>query len=524
MKRSRIFAATLAAVLAGLLAVVNPAVQAQSRPNIVLIMVDDLNVNMLQTMVSKGMMPHVKTHFVDAGYEFTQSFVTRAMGGPSRVTSLTGLYAHNHGVLGHLNNTNGGISRFDASSTVATWLKGAAYRTGYVGKYIPGYGTWTAPTYVPPGWDDWTGVLEPHNHSMDDYSLNHNGSVIDFGPLYQQYGDTFHQTNILTLQAGTFIRTAPLFLRPFFLYVAPTAVNMELPFQNECPDPSALLWGGNFWGATSRPATRHRNTIFGNTADFPLPMSPSFNEEDVTDKPDWMQQNPRLTVEDVDCLQKNYWRRLESLRSVDDLVGHVVQSLQATGAMSNTVILLTSDNGLYLGEHRLGEKSSAYEASIRVPLYVRAPWTTVPRQVGQPVVNNDLAPTIAQLAGVTPGHVTDGRSIVPLLQNPSTTAWRRIFLFEHWFEVDLPTVTAPTLFAVRTTASTRSRLFVTHPSATTGVASELYDVTLDPHQLTNLVLDPARQAEATRLNQWLTALKTCRGLTCAVLENIFTFN
>ena len=524
MNRSRLLAATFATVLALIVAGYDRHVTAQSRPNVVLIMVDDLNVAMLRTMVAKGMMPNVKTHFVDAGYDFTSSFVTRAMGGPSRATSLTGLYAHNHGVLGHLNETNGGISRFNASSTVATWLRTSGYRTGYVGKYLPGYGTWTAPTYVPPGWDDWTGVLEPHNHSMDDYSLNYNGFVIDFGPLYQQYGDTFHQTNILTVQAGAFIRSAPQYSRPFFLYVAPTAVNMELPFQNECPDPTASLWGGNFWGATSRPAPRHLNTIFGNSTDFPLPTNPDFNEEDVTDKPDWVQQNPMLTAEDVDCLQKNYWRRLETLRSVDDLVGYVVQSLQSTGAMSNTVLLLTSDNGVYFGEHRLGEKSSAYEASIRVPLYVRAPWTNVPRQVAQPVLNNDLAPTIAQLAGVTPWHAVDGRSIVPLLQNPNLTSWRKIFLIEHWFEVPVPVTTAPTMFAVRTGASTRPRMYATYPTETTGVTSELYDLTLDPYELQNVVLDPAREAEITRLSQWMNALRSCRGvLGCFATENLFSF-
>ena len=524
MKRSRFFAVALASVLAGLLAVLDGPALAQSRPNIVLIMVDDLNVSMLRTMLDKGMMPNVKSHFVDTGYEFTNAFVTRALGGPSRATSLTGLYAHNHGVLGHLNETNGGISRFNASSTVATWLKASGYRTGYVGKYLPGYGTWTAPTYVPPGWSDWTGVLEPHNHAMDDYSLNKNGLVTDFGPLYQQYGDVAHQMNILTLQAGNFVRNAPAFQRPFFLYVAPPAVNMELPFYNECPNPSAPLWGGNFWGATMRAPVRHWNTIFGNLTDFAVPMNPSFNEEDVTDKPDWVQQNPRLSPEDIDCLQKNYWRRLEALRSVDDLVGYVVQSLESTGAMANTVLMLTSDNGVYYGEHRLGEKSSAYEASIRVPLYVRAPWTTVPRQLTHHVVNNDLAPTIAQLAGVVPWHAPDGRSIVPLLQNPTTTAWRKIFLLEHWFEVDVPVTTAPTLFAVRTGTSTRPRLFVTYPTATSGVPAELYDLMLDPFELSNVVFDPARQAEAVRLANWLTALTTCRGLICTVLENRFTFD
>ena len=513
-----VFAATVAAALW----LQTETGRTQSRPNIVLLTIDDFNVRTLQTMVASGMMPNLKTHIVDKSYNFTEAFVTRSMGVPSRATSLTGLYAHNHGVLGHLNETNGGIIRFNASSTVGTWLKAGGYRTGYIGKYLSGYGTWTSPTYVPPGWDSWMATLEPNYHSMDAYALNFNGTVVDLTAANQATGGAYYQTDVMTIQAGNFINSAPLFSKPFFLYLAPAAMNMEMPWQNECPDASAPLWGGNFWGATGRPAARHRDTIFGNTTNFPLPQPPSFNEEDVTDKPLWVQDNPSLTLEDVDCLQRNYWRRLEMLRSVDDMIGHLFGRLQATGALANTVVILTSDNGLFLGEHRLGEKSSPYEESIRVPLYIRAPWSTVPRTVPKIALNNDLAPTVASLAGVLPWHVPDGRSLVPLLENPTLATWRKIFLIEHWFEVPVTATTAPTVFAVRTDAS-RPRLFSQYPTVTAGLANELYDVSLDPFQLDNLILDPARQAEASRLELWLNALKTCRGLSCGVIENYFSF-
>jgi N-acetylglucosamine-6-sulfatase len=187
------------------------------------------------------------------------------------------------------------------------------------------------------------------------------------------------------------------------------------------------------------------------------------------------------------------------------------------------VVMLTSDNGVYFGEHRLGEKSSAYEESIRVPFYVRAPWTTVPRKISQPVINNDLAPTIAQFAGAIPWHAVDGRSIVPLLQNPNTTSWRRIFLIEHWFEVEVPLTTAPTMFAVRTGESTRPRMLARYPTLTSGMTAELYDLSADPSELENVIMDPQRSSEATRLALWLGALRTCRALTCVTLENSFTF-
>jgi arylsulfatase A-like enzyme len=511
-------AGALALALGGALALGADRVQAQSRPNVVLIVADDLNVGTLATMVAKGMMPNVKAQFVDKGFTFTEAFATRALGVPSRATSLTGQYAHNHGVLGHANETIGGISRFNASSTVATWLRASGYRTGYVGKYLAGYGTWTAPTYVPPGWDNWLGTLEPNYHSMFDYAVNYNGTVIDFGPINQATSNAYYQTDLITVQAGSFIAASPLFTKPFFLYVSPAAINMEFPFVNECADGAAAQWGGNFWGATGRPAARHLDTIYGNTTDFPLPQSPSFNEADVSDKPDWMQGNPQLTPDDVACLQKNYWRRLEMLRSLDDLVGYVFQALQATGTLSNTTVILTSDNGLYYGQHRLGEKSSAFEESIRVPLLVRVPWRSTPATVNKLVLNNDLAPTVANLASVTPSHAVDGRSFLPLMQNPAHSPWRTGFLVEHWAETTATVTSAPTLFAVRTEPAL-PRLLAVHPTAASGHLVELYDLTLDPNQLENVASAPSRAAEVSRLTFWMELLSSCRGIGCQVVEN-----
>ena len=121
----RITLATAIAVILGLLVPANTT--AQTRPNIVLIMVDDLSVSTLNRMASAGMLPNIKANLLDVGLTFNESFVTRSLGVPSRATSLTGLYAHNHRVLGHMNELNGGISHFNDTSTIATWQIGRAH-------------------------------------------------------------------------------------------------------------------------------------------------------------------------------------------------------------------------------------------------------------------------------------------------------------------------------------------------------------------------------------------------------------
>ena len=140
----------------------------QTRPNIVVIMADDLDVGSLTTLETIGYMPNLTTHVILPGMRFTNSFVTNSLCCPSRATFLTGQYAHNTGVRS--NNPPDGISNFDDRSTVATWLHDAGYRTGYVGKYLNGYGqvdvtgdgmlTGTDHAYVPPGWTDWQGLLD----------------------------------------------------------------------------------------------------------------------------------------------------------------------------------------------------------------------------------------------------------------------------------------------------------------------------------------------------------------------------
>lgn len=478
-------------------------------------MADDLDAKSLTRLVAAGLMPHLKRVVIDRGTTFANAFVSNSLCCPSRATYLTGQYVHNHAVI-HNHPPLGGVFAFDDSNTVATWLRLGGYRTGYVGKYLNYYGQVDVNhdgrfnaadlTYVPPGWDDWQALLDPTTYRMYSYKLNDNGTLVTHGTSEQDY-----QTDVLARRSAAFILESGTGSPgvPFFLTVMPLAPHIEI-------GPNTVLedWSDLF-KASLRPAPRHAGSV-----PALLPRPPSFNETDVNGKPPWLQQHTPMTEADIAGLQAKYQNRLASMRAVDDMIGTIVAALQHTGQLEQTAFIFTSDNGFLLGEHRLTEKRAAYEESLRVPLFISAPGAPPGQTRSQAALNNDLAPTIAELAGIAPGRFVDGSSLVPLLSSNAPVGRKR-FLVEHWQagrpqrnEFDIPDYDA-----VRATgARVPGQLYVEYRSAAQG--GEFYDLATDPNQLTNLFYDasPLRNYQRNLHAQWLAALKTCGNGTCHDLE------
>ena len=245
-------------------------------------------------------------------------------------------------------------------------------------------------------------------------------------------------------------------------------------------------------------APRHANMFTGE----PLPRPSSFNEADVSDKPQWVQNKPLLSSSQISDMTQFYRKRLRALQSLDEMVEKLVNALSDTGELSNTYIVLTSDNGIYLGEHRLTAKGAAYNASPRVPLVIRGPG--VPRGVtrSQMALNNDLAPTFASWAGVRPPGFVDGRSLAPLLSANPPATWRTAFLVEHRrTPEEFAYVRAiPNYSAVRTAR-------YNYVEYGTG-EKELYDLDADPTELTN-IFPRASQTLRSNVQRRLNALKIC---------------
>ena len=371
------------------------------RPNIVLIVTDDLTTSDLDPTTLKHM-PNIKSLLVEKGTTFDNAFVTNSLCCPSRATILRGQYTHNHQVLSN-DPPLGGFEKFRVlgreNSTMATWLKNEGYRTALVGKYLNGY----TDSYVPPGWGDWQ-VISGNFLSND---LNENGHIVRYDP------ERYHLDDVLSQKATDFVKSAvgpapPFFAtrQPFLLYVGTDAPHQP-----------------------ATPAPRDENTY----RDIKLPKPPNFDEKDVSDKPDWISDNPPLSVEQKKYMVQLHRKRLQSMLAVDDMIGNLFKVLRKSGDLDNTYIFFTSDNGFHLGEHRLGAgKWTAYEEDIRVPLIVRGPGVPEGRTLHQMVLNNDFAPTLADLAGARTPSFVDGRSFKPLLTDDPTPLqdWRKRFVVE----------------------------------------------------------------------------------------------
>ncbi|BAC88587.1 sulfatase family protein [Gloeobacter violaceus] len=483
------------------LALMSTAAVAQQPPNVVVIMTDDLSEQVFDEASGRGFLPTIASRLVNQGTRFRQSFTTQSLCCPSRATFLTGQYTHNHGVE---SNTppDGSISAFDDRSTLATWLDAAGYRTGYVGKYLNGYGSdrnrrspLDDPTYVPPGWDDWQALI---TGTMYNYVLNDNGTLIDYGEDPAEPPEEY-QTDVLAERAVAFVDAAAT--APFFLTVAPVAPHFEVaPGVSSCRlFPNSLR--------SIRPAPRHQ----GSAGQVPLPQGTAFNEQDVTDKPTWVQAAPLLSERSIDCLGNIYRDQIESLRAVDDLTASLIAALERRGVLGNTIVVFTSDNGYLFGQHRLTGKNVIYEESIRVPLVVRLPGSTALRLIEQLAVNIDLAPTIAAWAGATPTLTVDGRSLVPLLANPELPGWRKRFLLEHGDVRGSGNSTG-----VRTGSRDTeypNTVFIQFDNG----ERELYALDADPAQLESRHLDQPDTAAA--LGALASELRLCSGTTCRELED-----
>ena len=429
-------------------------------PNFVVIMTDDLNNQ------SMARLPGIETLMGSKGVTFENSYVTYALCCPSRATFLRGQYPHNHGITGCEGNL--GEPRFRQlgrdQSTVATWLDDAGYQTKYLGKYLNGY----QGPYIPPGWDEWYAL----QGNVENNVVNNDGRSVQ---------PTGNSTDVFADKASNFIRRSSANPQPFFVTVGTKAPHRP----PEVPD-------------------RYQQSF----ADARLPRPPSFDEVNVSDKPQWVRSYPRLTQARIDKEQELYQKRLRSMLPVEDLLRQVIATLRQTGELNNTYILFTSDNGFHQGQHRLvaGDKKTAYEEDIGVPLMVRGPGIPADEVRQELVLNNDLAPTIADLAGTSTPSFVDGSSLAPLLIGPPPSSWRTAFLEEGWRPSSPP---VPTHKSVHTQRYT----FTGYETS----EYELYDLNADPDQL-NSKPRAGNEQLYSDLQASLDALQACSGEDCRAAE------
>jgi N-acetylglucosamine-6-sulfatase len=448
--------------LAAAIALFAPAASAMP-PNIVVIMTDDMAAGDLAGM------SRTRDILVDRGMTFTNSFVNFPLCAPSRSSFLTGQAAHNHGVTDN-GPPDGGYGAFARREdrNLGTWMQAAGYRTGFLGKFINGYAG--AGTHVIPGWDDWRVFLWDHSKYYQDYTLVENGSFVTYGSGPEDYS-----TDVLNGLAARFIRRAAGGDRPFLLVVEPYAPH-----------------------SPSTPAPRHEGTW----ADAPLPMSPAFNEADISDKPASVQRGIFDSVAIAE-INRKYRFRQESLMAVDGMVGDIVEELRTAGVLESTYVIFTSDNGFLLGDHRRIAKRVAYDGAIRVPLVIRGPGVPEGRERDQLVTNLDLTATILDIAGAKATNPLDGASLVPLLSG-ANPPWRSAIGIEGSFNArDRGNVR---WFGVRTASGMFAEYLVPE-----GRESESYDTGIDPFELDATLPSRLYNRELRDISR---RLMDCAGASC----------
>ena len=449
----------------------------KSRPNVIVVMSDD------QTVESMRVMSNINGRLAQFGTTFANSFVNLPVCCPSRATFLTGQYAHNHGTLSNVP-PDGGFAKFNAErggNTLPGWLQADGYHTVHIGKYLNGYGAGGTETFVPPGWSEWYGAA-PDTQKVYDYTLNENGALVGYGAA-----PTDFKQDVITSKAVGVINARAQASQPFFLSVAYTAPHSGGPNPN--PNPP-----GNCAG-TAKPAPRHA-AAFNRE---PLPHPLNFNEQDVSDKPPDVAELAPITRAEGADIARHYRCRLESILSVDEGVSAIVDALRAQHELGDTLIVYTSDNGFFHGEHRVNNgKLRHYEPSSRVPLIIRGPGVPEGKSVSELVVNADIAKTVLDVTGTSPGLKQDGRSLIGLAEEP-----RREFGRELLIETTTYTAIRNARFK-----------YVEHHAGRSAGAVELYDLEADPFELQSQHANPAYAPLRAQLAARLAALRNCAGDSC----------
>jgi N-acetylglucosamine-6-sulfatase len=443
------------------------AAPASARPNVVVILTDDQTLAQLNTMRSTR-------HLLgDRGLTFSEAIAPYPLCCPSRATLLTGRYATNHGVTTNTTNRHAtpeleaaylGLER--ASLPIS--LQDAGYFTGFVGKYLNGY---LPDPQTPAGWDDWRAVT--YFETYQNTTLSVNGQPVE-QPRYM--------TDVLADETVSMIERASGLDRPFFVQLSTYA-------------PHSVSQGPTW-------AHRHADLFRGVRA----PRTPSFDEADTTDKRRPQPPLVRRTTAQID----RHWRSsLRSLQAVDEAVERIVDALRATGELGSTMIVFTSDNGYFYGEHRFThEKYLPYEPSIRVPFIVTGPM--VPDQdrgetVDLPIAGIDLVPTVLHYARGQMPVTMDGVSLHHVLEGGRPRVWARNRHLLLYGRRTNGCSCAPDYSGVRTT---RWMYW------TSQYGDELYDLEADPDELVNVADDPDHQPVVQELDAARRALLACAGATC----------
>ena len=457
----------------GLYSQSNQSLETDNLPNFLFVLVDDQPFDAVGFM---GRYPFLKTPNIDRlyneGANVENFFVTQSICSPSRASFLTGTYPHIHGA----NQNNKHVDpNWDAFAPYTVHLQNAGYETAHIGKIHMAHKK--GKDHIRPGFDYWYSFIGQGKYI--DPPVNDNG---------KEYIEEGYMTDILTDKAIAWLNEKRDPTKPFSLNLWHKAVH----------EPHL-------------PAERHKDLY----EEAVLPPPPyDTHKETFKGKPEWQRKKTygfdwkkNLPIPSELPEQEwpiNYEKNMDLLRciaAIDESLGEVLKTLEALGELDNTVVIYSSDNGYFLGEHTFNDKRLAYENSMRVPMLIRYPKLIKQKTVvKQQCLNIDMAPTILDMAGVEiPGYM-QGDSMLNLLNGGSGDKWRTSILFEYYLDTYWP-YAGPNQIAVRTDRYKLVDAFLKND------IDELYDLKNDPGEMVNLINSEAYDAIELNLRQEAKNLK-----------------
>jgi N-acetylglucosamine-6-sulfatase len=485
-----------------------------NRPNILVIEADDMRSDELKFM------PNVRKLIAARGLTFENSFAPYPLCCPSRASFLTGKYAHNHHVLSHVSPF--GFKSFDDHLTLATELQKGGYQTALVGKYLNGYArqhqygsTKSSLHYVPPGWTQW---MAGSDHRFPAGSPYKGGTYnyfsmtqVDNGKVVPHRGT--YSTNLTGGQTRNVLSTFAATQKPWFVWWTPVAPHFGGPHEADDPPPIPRSDGKpQRFQTPARPGWVKGK--FDSVITHAL-GTPEFGpaEADMSDKPRYLRYTPEMQPIEKQALTEVSRQRAEAIYVLDQEVGKTIQRLKKTGQYDNTIIVFTSDNGYFLGEHRKRTgKILPHEPSLRVPFLIAGPGIKHGKRY-DPITSIDLAPTFASYAGLKGMPDADGISLVPTIEK-GDRGWTRPVLTEGMMGGGFPQrVDKPGFHTALNTRGIRTGRYKYVKYATGEV--ELYDLKTDPLELESRQDDPAYDGILRKLDALWTRYVDCKQAGCA---------
>jgi len=463
------------------------AAEPRAKPNIVFIFSDDHSIQTIGaygTRLSEFCVQQKVTPNIDrlatGGAVFVNSFCGNSLCSPSRASVLTGLHSHANGVK----NLNKPITK--GLWTYPVSLREAGYQSALFGKWHLGT--------TQPETDEWRTLPDQGEYMNPSFE----------GPQGTEVHEGYASDVITDMALDWFKKRDPA--KPFFL-----AVQHKAPHRNWVPPPRYTAWLDDVqvpepdtlfddYANRASPAKNQKMSIEKQmTLESDLKIGAKYAQDPAYAKrnAEFQKLQPKgreLTKWKYQQYMKDY---LRCIKGVDDSVGRILDALKEAGLEENTIVIYSSDQGFYNGEHGWFDKRWIYEESIHMPFIIRWPGVVKPGSRPAAFVQNiDYAPTFVEMAGGKVPEGLHGRSFVPVLRGEVPADWRKS-VYYHYYN---PGHGVPMHYGIRTERYTLAHFYVTDEW-------ELFDNEKDPKQLRSVYADPAYAETVVKLKAELEALR-----------------